>query len=990
LNGCVDSARVTITSLPSDSVYVYDTLCQGDSLYFAGSWLSLGGVYTDKLINANGCDSMVTLELTVVPLPWGLGPLTLSHPDSLCENEAALLLLGNTQPGKEYALFDAYSGAGFSSPQYGNGASLSFTIPAGSTGSLYYFLVSDTLSGCMRDLDTLISFTVSPLPVIGITADTGVCEGEMVSLLASGGQSYVWNTLPPQLTPSITVISQGVQTFSVTVTRFGCVDSAEVTVTSLPVYRDTLRDTICEGESVPFAGTWISTGGVYPDTLVSSLGCDSITTLILIVDPLPYGLAGPVGPSPYCISPMTDPRDGRSYPVVQIGTQCWMGSGLNYGIYRSLAQGQANNGIAEKHCYDNIPANCDLYGGLYSWNEAMAYAPAQTQGLCPLGWHIPTDEEWKVLEGNADNAYPAGHPVWNTTSFRGQDAGMRLKTIIGWSAGGQGTNATGFSAYASGQSSGNSFLDQGLNAWYWTSTPNAGGGSAWVRNLRNSENRVNRTTIAVSRGLSVRCLRDIILPPPTALTLDYTDTLCPYDSGLVWLGNTQAGVEYTLYDTNTLLGYSSPQYGNGDTLTFVIPAALTGGSYAILAVDTLSRCERLLDTLITFTVNPLPVPLVSPDTTLCDGNSVTLQASGGSSYQWSGGPATPSWTVSPALTTTYHVTVSEQGCTETDSVTVSVTPLPWAQAGPDTALCAGDSVQLFSSGGTSYQWSPSAGLTSVTQPDPMAWPATSTQYVVTVTALGCSAADTVNITVDPMPQPQTTPDTVICAGTSITLTTSGGVSYAWSTTPVQNQASIQVSPLNGTLYHVTITSGACIVTDSVMVGVTALPVPYAGADTAICLGDTAQLLGSGGGAYAWGPAASLSTPSQAGTLAWPTLSTVYTLTVTANGCSASDAVSVLVTALPPANAGPNVAMCAGDSVQLTASGGTSYAWSHGPMTASTWVHPTTTTAYVVTVTSGNCSATDQVTVTWKPLPQANAGSDDTLCLGGSVPLTASG
>ncbi|MBE0641349.1 MAG: hypothetical protein IH599_04890, partial [Bacteroidales bacterium] len=372
---CVDSASLTITVLYPDSVVIKDTICQGDSLYFGGQNIGQGGTYYQTLVNAQGCDSVVQLELYVAPLPWGLGLLTLSHPDTLCENEDAVVVLGNTQIGKTYVLYDAFSGTLYSSPQSGSGGMLSFTIPQGSTVSLYGMEVMDTVTGCMLPLDTLISFTVINLPVINIIPpDTSVCEGESLTLLASGGQQYAWNTNPPQFQPSANITVQGTQTFTVTVSRYGCTDSASVTIGSLQVYRDTLSDTICDGEMVAFGGSYLTQTGIYSDTLSSVLGCDSITTLILIVDPLPYGLAGPTGPVPNCPLLMSDPRDGKVYPTVPIGSQCWMATGLKYGQQRTPAQGQQNNGVAEMYCYDNITANCNFYGGLYTWDEAMAYA----------------------------------------------------------------------------------------------------------------------------------------------------------------------------------------------------------------------------------------------------------------------------------------------------------------------------------------------------------------------------------------------------------------------------------------------------------------------------------------------------------------------------------------------------------------------------------------------------------------------------------------
>ena len=63
-----------------------------------------------------------------------------------------------------------------------------------------------------------------------------------------------------------------------------------------------------------------------------------------------------------------------------------------------IYQEMTNNGIIEKYCYDNDPVNCATYGGLYQWDEMMQYTTQQgTQGICPAGWHLPTDAEWTIL-----------------------------------------------------------------------------------------------------------------------------------------------------------------------------------------------------------------------------------------------------------------------------------------------------------------------------------------------------------------------------------------------------------------------------------------------------------------------------------------------------------------------------------------------------------------------------------------------------------------
>jgi len=92
---------------------------------------------------------------------------------------------------------------------------------------------------------------------------------------------------------------------------------------------------------------------------------------------------------------------GQDYSTVKIGDQCWFAENLNVGTMVEGGQVQTDNSAIEKHCYNDKKENCDTYGGLYQWKEAMQYTEEEeTQGVCPEGWHIPTDAEWHVLESH--------------------------------------------------------------------------------------------------------------------------------------------------------------------------------------------------------------------------------------------------------------------------------------------------------------------------------------------------------------------------------------------------------------------------------------------------------------------------------------------------------------------------------------------------------------------------------------------------------------
>ena len=211
-----------------------------------------------------------------------------------------------------------------------------------------------------------------------------------------------------------------------------------------------------------------------------------------------------------CGDPFIDPRDGQAYITVLIGDQCWMAENINIGTMISGSQNMSNNGLIEKYCYDDDPANCDIYGSLYQWNEMMQYTTMQgVQGICPSGWHIPTDDEWKILEGTVDSQYPVGDPIWNNTEWRGFDVGLNLKSISGWYSAGNGVDLFGFTALPGGLRMiyGGSFLGFGQNAYFWSSTEYDD--SYCYRNLYYSNESTYRIFHSEENlGFSVRCLKD--------------------------------------------------------------------------------------------------------------------------------------------------------------------------------------------------------------------------------------------------------------------------------------------------------------------------------------------------------------------------------------------------------------------------------------------------------------------------------------------------
>lgn len=189
---------------------------------------------------------------------------------------------------------------------------------------------------------------------------------------------------------------------------------------------------------------------------------------------------------------------GRIYHGVKINSRCWLKENLNVGKRINGSQTQnAGNDTIEKYCYDDLESNCDIYGGLYQWDEMMkASTTPGSQGICPTGWHLPTDEEYAAM-----------------ANFLGGDtlAGGKMKETgtIHWLSPNNGaTNSSGFTALPGGyRDVPDKFKTLKYNALYWSSSEN-GGTVAWYRSMYFSSEILFLYSGQKISGFSVRCLKD--------------------------------------------------------------------------------------------------------------------------------------------------------------------------------------------------------------------------------------------------------------------------------------------------------------------------------------------------------------------------------------------------------------------------------------------------------------------------------------------------
>ena len=388
-------------------------------------------------------------------------------------------------------------------------------------------------------------------------------------------------------------------------------------------------------------------------------------------------------------------------------------------------------------------------------------------------------------------------------------------------------------------------------------------------------------------------------------------------------------------------------------------SGLSPGNYSV-TVTSANGCTAV--TTVSVSTTGSLTATAGPNSTICNGQGVIINSTGGGNYLWSNGQTTSTINVTPPNTTTYSVVVSSGGCKDTAFATVLVNPVPVAAA-TGGMICAGQTAALTASGGGTYSWSNGS-----TNPNINVSPTTNTSYSVVVTVNGCSDTATAAVAVNPLPV-ISVPASTICVGDVALLTASGAAGYSWSTGAVTNP--ISVTPPATTSYTVTGTDGnGC--TNSVNVTVTVSPPPIASANSdTICVGQSAVLTATGGGNYLWNNG-----NTTASITISPTANATYTVIVSIGTCLDTATGFVMATPSPVVGLGNNVTLCAGQPFTLDAGSnpGAGYFWNTGETTQTIIVSGVGT--YWVIAALNNCF--DKDTVSTFLAPQVDL-YDSSLC-----------
>ncbi len=487
----------------------------------------------------------------------------------------------------------------------------------------------------------------------------------------------------------------------------------------------------------------------------------------------------------------------------------------------------------------------------------------------------------------------------------------------------------------------------------------------------------NNTSFNMNWGGSAAPYLDCTATPPCSVALNYSPnyTLCA-GSGPVTLQGTISGAtgtpSITWTGTNGGDAYLNNPFIANPTVT--IPNGVSGTFQYTISVDQNGCID---EATVTVNASANPMPAISGNNVICQGEPTTLSATPGfSGYSWSNNQSGPNITVNTAGTYTVTVTNS-QGCQGTASYTVSQLPVPIPNITGPASLCVnGDAILNAGAGYDSYLWSTGSPnqLAAVTGPG---------IYQVTVTQNGCQGTGQIMIQLSPDLLVTPTGDNTICPGQSADINAGGGyASYQWNN---GSQEQINTVTAPGT-YSVTVEDNqGCTGTASFTVSPVLPPEPSITGNLAICPGNSTTLdAGAAFTSYQWstGSSNSIITANTPGS---------YSVTVTnAQGCTGSSTVEVTAAPGPMPEINGDTAICAGESTQLIATSGFSaYQWSNngsGPV-----IDANVGGTYTVTVTDAvGCQGTASIEVLENSNPAPAIMGPAGLCPGNGATLTLSG
>ncbi|MFO0356190.1 MAG: beta strand repeat-containing protein [Sphingobacteriaceae bacterium] len=929
------------------------------------------GTYTVNTTSAAGCKSTGTTNVIVNPKPTP----TITSNSPLCQGST--LNLSVTPTAASYTWSGPNSFA--SNAQNPNVANVT-TLSAGN-----YTVIMTSTAGCTGS--AVANVVVNPTPTLTASNTGPYCPGATISLSVTTATSYTWsgpsvfnsNLQTPTIANS-TTLNSGNYTVAIS-SAAGCANTAitNVVVNPAPTPTATSNSPVCVGKTITFTGlggtTYTWTG---PSGFSSNLQNPSITT------------ASVANAGNYTLS-VTNANGCTNSVVINV-------------VINPLPVIAVNNPTT---CVGSTFTLTATGGTAYAWTGPSSFNSALQ--------NPPFSNATTAMSGNYTVVVTSAQGCTNNAVANASVVTSPTVSIVGT----------------------NTLCSQNFNSSINTTTLTANGGNTYTWTLPtgfSGSPNLNTSPITITPSVtSVQTVANVTVVGTVGTCTNsavYSLTIVPNPTIAVTSGSLCAGKTLTLTSSGASTYTWSPSATlntpNGNSV-IASPAVTT--VYSVIGTN--AGCNSQTQTG-TASVVPNPTVTIAPGAPLiCLGSSINLSASGATTYTWSPNTAltttnSANTTASPTITTTYSVLGSQATCTNLATAQVSVIGLPTVSIAGTTTLCSqnfngsNNTTTLTASGAGTYVWTLPAGFSGspnlTTNPVTITGPVTSLQTVATVTVLGtagtCTNQAVYTITVVPNPTIAVTSGSM-CAGTSVTLTSSGASTYTWSPSAslnTPNGNSVIASPAVTTVYSVIGTNAGCnsqtqTGTASVVPNPTVTIAPGA---PLICLGSSINLSASGATNYTWSPNTALTTTNSANTTASPTITTTYSVLGSQATCTNLATVQVSVIGLPTVSIAGTTTLCSqnfngsNNTTTLTASGAGTYVWtlpagfsgspnlSTNPITITGPVTSLQTVATVtVSGTAGTCTNQAVYTITVVPNPTI-AVTSGSMCAGTSVTLTSSG
>jgi gliding motility-associated-like protein len=928
VSGADSTITTILTEHPVYNIQLNEEICQGESWTLPnGINVNQTGVYTTNLTSVFGCDSLITTNLIVNPLP-------------------TVAILNNTGTNTLTCSVPSISltatGGGTYNWSNGLGSSPSVTITSPGT-----YTVTVTLpSGCsVSQTITILQDINSPSLLLSSSESSNelTCDVTAILITANGVGNILWsNGLGSS--NNITVTTSGVYSATITSTN-GCVAQGSITITQdvappiVAISSLTGTNTLtCDITNITLSasgiGTYlwtpngnvnstigVNTPGEYSVTVTGPNGCSASDTYTVLQNIIP-----PVADLTNITGDSILTCDLLSIDLLASGGQGYVwNNGLGNspsitvdtpGVYTVIAVGQ--NGCTDQ---ESITVYQDI-------NE-----PAPTilnVEICEGETHVLPNGQSVLLSGTYDvvlEAYNGCDSLVTTqlivhpneeTFFAVRICPNEIYTLPnGQSVSEAGTYPIMFETIHGCDSLVNFIIDiiqtfdivqnvvicpgesyqlpdgtqqtiEGAYEFNYTSTLGCDSVVTYFLDIYNPI--VTTIPVTLCNGESY------VLPTGQTVV-----TAGNYPQVLQSIAGCDSTVITQIFVLPTLQSFVNTTICQGNS--YLLPngqSVSQSGTYSNI-VASANGCDSTVVT--TLNIQPaITVALVpfADTVNVCLGDSVLLNAVGASSYNWSPNDyltplSSASAEAEPPASMWYYVTGNTGPCSAYDSLYIQVIPLPdVAITSSELTVCEGDSALISAAGAEYYTWSPPLNNNCITCDSAFTSPEGTTTYTLEGYANGCYNTTAFTLEVMQAALASVSGDTVVCENSPLQLSASGGNSYLWNTG--ETTSSIEVYPLNDTTYSVVVTLGNCV--DSAFFDIYVAPFEnvYAGEDTLITLGASVVLDASGADQFSWSPTESLSCGYCSTPTATPFETTEYCVTGTDLwGCTTEDCVRIEVT-----------------------------------------------------------------------------------------------